>query len=883
MARAQRGSGRESFRWRLAVVAGAALPALALASLVPAAAGAGAGTRPPGRGVSTGAAAHLAARAATEAAAELASEASRPGSVTRLVLPPAVAGRPYFDVVRLPGTTGGRARPASWRPVAGALPAGLRFDAAIGAVLGLPQRAGTGWLALGRAGSSRSALGGAGGLGTAVVDVTVSAPARALPEAAAAAADVSTHRGSISGTVTAAGGPLARVCVTALDADGRQATTLTISSGHYQLNGLVPGKWEVLFEGCANDDVGQWWPDQATQTTARAVTVTSGAVRSGISAELRPGGAITGRVTVAESGFGAPSVCVYAGSAASINGIPTVAAGAAATDVSGAYSINGLPAGSYEVVFAPCTNRVDLQQIWWDDQSDPAMADGVSVTAGETTVGISPALEEGGEISGTISAASSGRPLAGMCAEAISANELNGGALPLTYVDGRPVGLAETGSDGSYTITGLATGNYLVEFLSCVGGAAGNYLPAIWHEAKNFPATPTVAVTAGSTTSDISARLAGGGSVSGRVTAKATKRPLGDICVAILSPNSGAGSLVVTGSDGRYDASGLATGRYVAIFEPCGDENLQGTAWHRGASFRVRQGATTKGISAELSIGGTIEGKVETTGGGPLTGLCLIVSQTSSSVSFLEEFGPEGFGGLFSLTGLTPGAYSVGFAGCESENYLSVLWKHGHPVHVKAGQVVSGVRLELPRGGEITGTVTDSGGTGLSAMCVGVASDTLIGFGESYTFEGHFLVDGLPTGHYTVGAGPCYSTDNYLTAVRGGLVVTAGAVTSGVSLTLATGAEISGTVTDTSDQVLSFICVTAIPAFSQDEYETLSFGGSYALTGLGAGTYEIEFQSCYAGTYLTQWWQDAASQAKATIITLTAGQEVTGVDAELTP
>lgn len=58
-------------------------------------------------------------------------------------------------------------------------------------------------------------------------------------------------------------------------------------------------------------------------------------------------------------------------------------------------------------------------------------------------------------------------------------------------------------------------------------------------------------------------------------------------------------------------------------------------------------------------------------------------------------------------------------------------------------------------------------------------------------------------------------------------------------------------------------------------------GGTSEIFGVPAGLYEVHFTPCGYGGYLGQWWQDAATQAKATAVTVQPGNDLTGSGAKL--
>jgi uncharacterized protein YodC (DUF2158 family) len=165
-----------------------------------------------------------------------------------------------------------------------------------------------------------------------------------------------------------------------------------------------------------------------------------------------------------------------------------------ATVADGTYKITGLAAGTYDVEFSNgCGNPGSYLEQWYKGQSAPGSANPVTVTAGTITPGINAAMVAGGTITGKVTAASGGAALSGIC---VQASPTGGG----TGIGGRP-----TAADGTYQITGLATGTYDLFFSAC--GNPGSYLTQ-WYKGQSSQASANpVTVTAGTTTPDISAAL----------------------------------------------------------------------------------------------------------------------------------------------------------------------------------------------------------------------------------------------------------------------------------------------------------------------------------------------------------------------------------------
>jgi len=92
---------------------------------------------------------------------------------------------------------------------------------------------------------------------------------------------------------------------------------------------------------------------------------------------------------------------------------------------------------------------------------------------------------------------------------------------------------------------------------------------------------------------------------------------------------------------------------------------------------------------------------------------------------------------------------------------------------------------------------------------------------------------------------------------------------------------ISGTVSGGVGGAVVGAQVCARPATSsfQSFCGTTTAGGVYAIANVPAGEYRVQFEG--HGEYVGQWFEDAQSQALATIVTVAEGATTQGVDAEL--
>ncbi len=691
-----------------------------------------------------------------------------------------------------------------------------------------------------------------------------------------AAANAAEETGSLSGTVTVPGGyDVTAVTVFTQQRDGTgNRITSPAPDGTYTVADLPPGAYVVQFISY-DGLVTEYWDDTVVAGQETLVQVTAGADRAGVDATLVVGASISGTVSV-PAGHTPDEIEVSA------NGWPGPGYASAHVAGDGTYTVKGLPAGTYAVYFRQSYGE-DLLEEWWQDAKDDAAQTTITVTLGQHVTGVDAAIETGGSISGTVSVPDGYDPT-DVWASATSAS-------------GYTSRSGSVAADGSYRIGGLATADYTVHFQTTGSDLVAEY----WDDAALRDDADAVAVVQGQDTPGIDAALAVGGTISGTVTVPAGVDPQSVYVQAYaLSADGGAdaGEPVGTnpGADGTYAVRGLPAGDYVVAFSSWSD--LVREYWDDAASFEeatpvtVTAAGTRSGVDATLTTGGTISGTVTVPSGAHPTDVHVVATSDDGTSYATGSVDPDG---TYLVRGLLTGSYRVHFVtqgtSLVAEFYDDVLrYDLATQVPVTVGQPTEGIDAALVRGGSISGTVTAPDGFDLHG--VWVYASTPDGFTASAQVgpDGTYTVDGLVDGAYLVQFSPPFTGSGLLpeywqdarsssTATR--VTVSGANDVTGIDAALEEAASVSGTVTVPGGHDPADVAVFLSPTDAGFGYSASpADDGTYTVEGVQPGSYTVQFQA--PGTDLApQYWAGVYGRDAATVVTLTAGQRTTGVDAAM--
>jgi hypothetical protein len=604
--------------------------------------------------------------------------------------------------------------------------------------------------------------------------------------------------GVVSGVITGAGGKrLAGICVISSSQFGNQVTTG--SDGSYSMTQLFTGSYDIGFlGGCGNKTsvAPLAYRDDPTFVNPAPISVTAGQTTGGISATLRPGGTVTGRVTD-RAGRPLSKLCVFISGAVGAGGLQSFADQQITSN--GRYRSANLPPGQFTVSFggmfkrgqgcAPSGKYADQD---FRDRNSAAVPDLVSVSGGVTTSGIGAALAPAGTISGFVRNRA-GRGVANSCVTAIDRHA-------------SVIGQAFAGSHGRYVLTDIPAGHYKVQFASCTflfGGSGPNYASQWYKNRSSERSATTVIVRAGHVTGHVDAALAKGGSISGQVVFGSANRPVDFACVLAFGPGSGLFTSFGEGfSDrtGHYVVPGLTTGSYQVEFTPCLPESALATQVRPG-TVRVVTGMRVGGINERMSVGGSVSGVVTAQtahGATPAPGSCVeLLPTTPNGVGTVTI---AGAGGTYSVAGLAQGSYLAFFGDpvCSFDSpALAPAFRSGQ-VQVISRQTTAGVDATLALDGGISGVVSGPGRKPLAGICAEAVPLNGGGLGTviAVTAAGRYSAIDLAPGQYKVrfesGCGTTgFATrwyKNARTKQQATVVsVSAGTVSTGISITLPRG------------------------------------------------------------------------------------------------
>jgi hypothetical protein len=653
--------------------------------------------------------------------------------------------------------------------------------------------------------------------------------------------------GSISGHVYEADGvtPIINAMVTALGIEGTYGGVglHTNNDGSYSINSLMSGNYHVYAQ--ASGYLLEYYDNTIKEAEATPVIVAAPNDTKNIDFTLDTGGSISGHV------YGPDGITPLANVSINANEIAFPGhSGYATTAYDGSYTITTLPTADYRV---SCHEEGYLDQ-YYDKKFDSQTATPVSVDNPLDTSDIDFVLDVGGSISGHVY-------------QSDGITTINNVDIQIYKVNGNGGGTATTSIDGSYSVTGLSTGNY------SVSTNATGYLTRYYNAAYIYDDAIPIKVNYPENTSGIDFIMDNGGSISGHVYKSDGITPMANVYIStynIVYPQT-RGSAITTG-DGSYLMTGLVPGNYWLLAGASGYPDQ----YYSGATpIKVTVNNITSGINFILAEGGSISGHVyQSDGVTPVAGAAIFTSGATATSS--ED-------GSYTLTTLPSGKYRIqvyvtGYLPQYYDNTGS--YDDALLVNVDAPHNTTGIDFVLNPLGSISGHVYQSDGTTPFAGALVYAQ----GRSSTSTPDGSYTISSLPSGYYQ----PYVTATGYITLYYGNAVdyryanwvrLSAPDNTPDIDFTLRKGGSISGHVYQ-PDGIMPIGNAQVYVELTENmfvcsRYATVEADGSYSISGLIPGKYRVK--ACSA-KYVTEYYHNVFVESMYEAVIVTSEYETTGID-----
>lgn len=297
--------------------------------------------------------------------------------------------------------------------------------------------------------------------------------------------------------------------------------------------------------------------------------------------------------------------------------------------------------------------------------------------------------------------------------------------------------------------------------------------------------------------------------------------------------------------------------------------------------------------AAEDAPTATISGQVTREDGGAPVGLVTVfVNSTDFAHNGTDVTDADG---TYSVTGLEPGQYTVRFSteptgtGLISEFWDGAVTRDtAQLITIGGGETFTDIDASLQEGGVITGHVTrESDGAALSGVSVSAVAETGGGFpGHAITdANGDYRISALTPGSYVVqfDAFGDELVDEYWQAASDlasatRVTVLSNQTNGGIDASLLSGATISGHVTSASDG--SPVSGSVDIESAEGHWSVpISPDGNYKAV-IAPGDVIVKFTP-FGWGLRPEYWNDAATEAEATVLTVAAGQNLTGIDPQI--
>lgn len=672
--------------------------------------------------------------------------------------------------------------------------------------------------------------------------------------------------GSISGRVTDASNGLGLQGIKVACVQGNMAYTVTTGvNGYYTLTNIPDGPSKVVFYDNINYKyVTQWYNNTLNSSGAEVLSVTSSSNHTGINAALVGGGIISGSVTNIKTNEPVwANVRIYSGFTNTL--VDELISS------NGTYNSKLLPPGTYTLQFS--TN--EAYDSWYNQAPDQQSSTLVTVTAFHETAGINAAITFLDRITGKVTG-TSGAGISNITATIYDA-------------DGNAIDSGSTDGNGNYITSPLPNGDYKI----CFNGWNA-YESRCYSNALDVSGATPITVTAPSTaianiqlrryvTISGAVHTSGGTPFTARVQLYDPAQKL--VAETYSSPYDGTYTF---GNNGNYLVEGSYKVRFSDMNVGYAEQWYPAKSDFAGAATIAAFVPATTGIDAVMKMVGKISGQVVNNKGVGIPNIAVTVFDASQNA--VANLATDG-SGYYQTVNLPEGNYRVRFDGTASGYPLT--WYSGQPDFAHATPVtvaingVSGINATLVSPLKISGKLTNSSGSGVSAWVYIYDSQNINVTSCKSDVTGTFVTGELPVGSYRIKIAASgypeqwYGGVDFASATAVNLSLLSGPVVTNIALK-EDGGRIYGRVTDSSGTGIDTVFVYLYNAAdgSYLGYTNTDTAGNYFSAKLSDGSYKVRFTAPFTG-HLEKWYDNKGDITTATAIAVTAATPAVGIDAML--
>ena len=491
------------------------------------------------------------------------------------------------------------------------------------------------------------------------------------------------------------------------------------------------------------------------------------------------------------------------------------------------------------------------------DPTPSPLAPRPSPVASAASEGDTRGMTRGATISGRVTDAKTGMPLADI--------DIDGD----NVTQGQRGTHSRTDQDGRYTLEGVAPGSYRIR----AEARGQDYIQEYYDSRLGWDNADLVVVEGAETLENINFALETGGIISGYVTDRTTGHPIAGVQVNSDSLEHSFGSDAMTDASGRYTLTGLAPGSHRVRAEVQGQAYVRAfykdvISWDDANLVVVKGKEEVKGIDFSLQRGASVSGRmVDDETLSPISGLEIRARlDDGDDVSWAES----NFDGTYTLLAVPEGVLEISARG---RGYIEERTK----VTIRGQAPIEDFDLTLSLGSSIAGRVFDRD-TGfpianLEVHAVVPPNRQHVAW-ERTDADGRFTLSGIAPGLIDVVAqGQDYVPHQQRVSVLDRERVT------GLEMELSAGGTVSGRVTDgATGAPVTRATVRIYWVDSDFETETVTDEqGAYRLTGLGEGRHRLRVE-VYGQNYVRQFYSGKTVWDRADLVTIRGQEEISDVD-----